>query len=60
VAKLTDGTKVHYFLAAEGSDAEPKSELKWFEVPHWETLPTRKDELVDQDLVEHEILEKHP
>jgi hypothetical protein len=51
---------MNYFPAAEGSDAESKSEMKWFGVPHWETLPTCKDELIDQDLVEHDILEKHP
>ena len=56
----TDETRKPYFLAAEGSDAESKSELKSFGVPHWETLPTCINELIDQDLVEHDVLEKHP
>jgi len=56
----TNETKKPCFHAAEGSDAELKSELKSFGVPHWETPPGYRDELVDQDLVEHEIQEKHP
>ena len=39
-------TRKHCFHAAEGSDAESKSELKSFGGPRWETPP---DELVDQE-----------
>ena len=52
----TDVTRKPYFHAAEGSDAESKSDLKSFGVPH----SKYRDELIDQDLVEHEIQEKHP
>ena len=46
--------------AAEGSDAESKSAMKWFGVPHWENQPNYISGLIDPGLAGLGNLGNHP
>ena len=46
--------------AAEGSDAESKSAMKWCGVPHWENQPEYISGLIDPGLAGLGNLGKHP
>jgi hypothetical protein len=46
--------------AAEGSDAESRSVMKWCGVPHWENQPACIGGSIDPDLVGLDDLERHP
>ena len=47
-------------LAAEGSDAESKCDLKLPGVPPWENQHVCTNELIGQDLVGPEVQERRP
>ena len=49
-----------FHLAAEGSDAESKCDLKKSGVPHWESQHVCASELIGQDLVERESQGRRP